>query len=289
MALKHFVLGGKNIAYSDTGAGAETVILVHCSGASHSVFKQLINVLSERYRVLAPDLAGYGASEAWPANESFDYHFDVALVQRLIALCRTPVHLIGYSYGGFLALETGASGQSVRSMVLLEPVALQLLRSGDHQRLQNEISAMGDRVVKFAKRGKLRRAASSYMSYWGGRMRWLLAPGRVKNAVQNTVHKTAMEFSSGYNAASDPELYRRIDCPVLLIGGSRTRDSAKAVLTILNQAISRSQCVWLKGASHLTLLKHNEIIGVINRWLEQTAEMTHSREAVEVESTLESQ
>lgn len=289
MALKHFVLGGKNIAYSDTGTGAETVILVHCSGASHRIFKGLIDALSERYRVLAPDLAGYGASETWPANESFDYHFDVKLVQRLIALCRTPVHLVGYSYGGFLSLEAALGDQKIRSMVLLEPVALNLLRNGDNQRLENEIRTMGDRLIKFAKRGQLRRAASSYMSYWGGSLRWLLAPGRIKNAVQNTVHKTAMEFSSGYNAVADPEVYGRIDCPVLLVGGSKTRDSAKAVLVMLNQAIARSQCVWLKGASHLSLLKHKDIYGVISQWLEQAAEMTDTSQAVEAEEVLELQ
>lgn len=286
MALKHLVLGGKNIAYRDTGAGAETVILVHCSGASHRIFNKLIDTLSEHYRVLAPDLAGYGASEAWPANEAFHYSFDVNIIKRLLAMSPNPTHIVGYSYGGFLALEAALSAQPIRSLVLLEPVALQLLRNNDNPRLLKEVDAMGERLMKFAKRGQTRRAAGAYMSYWAGPLRWLLTPGKTKSVVQNTVHKTAMEFSSGYDAATEPDHYESIQCPVLLIGGSRTRDLAKAVLAILSQALTRSQCVWLKGASHLTLLRDSSVNGLILHWLQETASMTPASRAQPVDDAL---
>lgn len=284
MALKHFVLGGKNIGYSDTGAGAETIILIHCSGASHRVFGELIETLSAHYRVLAPDLAGYGVSESWPVNESFHFKFDVNIIKRLISLSRTPVHLIGYSYGGFLALEAALICPEVRSLVLFEPVALQILRECDNPRLQKEVQTMGARLIKYAKAGQSRRAAKTYITYWGGYWRWLLMPRRYKNAVQRSVSKTAMEFASGYESATDLAQYQRIACPVLLVGGSHTRDSAKTVIHVLNQALVRSQCEWLKGATHLNLLRQNNVSHIVMQWLtgaKATVDVTTTEKTLE--------
>lgn len=269
MALKHFVLHGKNIAYSDTGAGAETVILVHCSGASHRIFKNLIASLSSHYRVLAPDLAGYGSSENWPANEAFHYSFDVKIISRLVALSKSPVHLVGYSYGGFLALELALQSQELQSMVLLEPAALQLLRDGEHAQLQHEVETMGERVLKSAKAGRTTRAASSYVNYWGGPFNWLLTPGRIKHSLCRTVHKTAMEFTSGYSAPASVERYQRIQCPVLVLSGSRTRTTAKTVADIVQRAINGAQRATINGARHLTLLRGNQVEQLLQQWLAQ--------------------
>lgn len=284
MALKHFVLGGKNIAYSDTGSGSETVILLHCSGSSHRIFKHIIESLSEQFRVLAPDLAGYGASEAWSENESFHYQYDIDLVQRLIALCRTPVHIIGYSYGGLLALEVAPGCDALRSMLLMEPAALQILRESDHSRLDREVETVGARVVKSAKARQMRRAAATYMSYWGGYWRWLLMSRDAKNRVQNTVHKAAMEFESVFSEASHLDYYRKVSCPVMLVGGNQTRDAAKAIIQILEQTLPKVETRWLKGASHLTLLRQTNIREIIDQWLLKVSNITTPRTEKAVEN-----
>lgn len=289
MALKHFVLGGKNISYSDTGAGAETVILIHCSGASHRIFNRLIEALSIHYRVLAPDLAGYGASESWPVNEAFHYQFDVNIIKRLVGLSSTPVHLVGYSYGGFLALEASLICSKVRSLLLLEPAVLHLLHSADDPRLQKEVHAVGERFIKYAKSGQTRRAARSYIVYWAGYLRWLLIPRRIKNTIQRSVSKTAMEFTSVFEASTDLSQYQGLECPVLLIAGSHTRESAKTVVRILDQSFAHSQCIWLKGANHMSLLQHNDVTEIVMQWLGQAQVPNETPSEKSVENVLEVQ
>src|SRR6185503_13326595 len=65
--LRSLTVDGRRIAYQDTGSGP-VVILAHCSGGSHREWASLVPELSTRYRVIVPDLLGYGASEPWPAN-----------------------------------------------------------------------------------------------------------------------------------------------------------------------------------------------------------------------------
>jgi len=67
---------GLNIFYREAGpANAPTVLLLHGYPTSSVMFRNLIPILSERYHVIAPDLPGYGYSDA-PAHDQFAYTFD---------------------------------------------------------------------------------------------------------------------------------------------------------------------------------------------------------------------
>lgn len=65
-----------SVFYREAGpADAPAVLLLHGFAASSHMFRDLIPVLAQRYRVLAPDLPGFGQTEVRPGAE-FDYTFD---------------------------------------------------------------------------------------------------------------------------------------------------------------------------------------------------------------------
>jgi pimeloyl-ACP methyl ester carboxylesterase len=67
---------GRRLFYRQAGpAGAPAVVLLHGFPASSFMFRDLIPLLADRYRVIAPDLLGFGLSDAPPADE-FPYSFD---------------------------------------------------------------------------------------------------------------------------------------------------------------------------------------------------------------------
>ena len=96
--------------YHDQGAGAP-VVLLHGSGPGVSAWtnwKRVMPALSDRFRVLAPDLAGFGYTE-----RKAELHYDIKLwVKHLIgfldALGLEKVSLVGNSFGGSLALAASA-------------------------------------------------------------------------------------------------------------------------------------------------------------------------------------
>jgi len=55
-------MAGWRVHYVDTGAGPP-VVMVHGSPISSYSFREQIAVLSARFRVVAPDLLGFGLSE----------------------------------------------------------------------------------------------------------------------------------------------------------------------------------------------------------------------------------
>jgi pimeloyl-ACP methyl ester carboxylesterase len=64
------------IFYRESGpAGAPTILLLHGFPTSSHMYRNLIPLLNEKYHVIAPDLPGFGYSDA-PNNTVFTYTFD---------------------------------------------------------------------------------------------------------------------------------------------------------------------------------------------------------------------
>jgi len=65
-----------NVFYRESGpVGAPTLLLLHGFPTSSHMYRNLIPILNKEYHVIAPDLIGFGFSDA-PAREKFRYTFD---------------------------------------------------------------------------------------------------------------------------------------------------------------------------------------------------------------------
>lgn len=96
---------GARLAYVEHGdPAAEPVFLLHGYPESHLAWRHQIPALAERYRVVAPDWLGWGASER-RLDLRFDYDTEVARLGRVLdALGLPSCNLFAHDYGGFLAL-----------------------------------------------------------------------------------------------------------------------------------------------------------------------------------------
>ena len=69
-------VAGVDIFYREAGpAQAPTILLLHGFPTSSHMFRDLIPLLSDRYRLVAPDYPGFGYSST-PGVREFDYTFD---------------------------------------------------------------------------------------------------------------------------------------------------------------------------------------------------------------------
>jgi pimeloyl-ACP methyl ester carboxylesterase len=69
-------VGDLDVFYREAGPkGAPAILLLHGFPTSSQMFRNLIPLLADRYRVVAPDYPGYGHSSV-PSRESFAYTFD---------------------------------------------------------------------------------------------------------------------------------------------------------------------------------------------------------------------
>ncbi|HEU5368084.1 MAG TPA: alpha/beta hydrolase [Ktedonobacterales bacterium] len=103
----------------------EPVILIHGSGAPAPISEMWARQrpLAERYRLLIVARRGYGDR---PVVMQTDVEGDV---QDVLALLGDGAHLVGFSYGGIVALVAAARRPAlVRSLTVIEPPALGVVR-----------------------------------------------------------------------------------------------------------------------------------------------------------------
>jgi len=122
---------GARIRFVEAGEGP-TLLLVHGYLASHVTWEDALGPLAERFRVIAPDLPGFGESEK-PSPSRFPYTFDAfaeSLVDLIAALGLTRVSVCGHALGGAVALVMAADHPDVVDrLALVSPVVYPQTRS----------------------------------------------------------------------------------------------------------------------------------------------------------------
>ena len=92
------VIDGRKVRYIDQGEG-EVVLLLHGWGVEASTYHLIIDHLSARFRVVAPDLPGFGGSEEPPVPWGVAEYAD--FTEKFIrALAIRPATVICHSNGG---------------------------------------------------------------------------------------------------------------------------------------------------------------------------------------------
>ena len=103
-------------------AGADRrarVIALHCSGAGGSQWAHFAEAAGDDYEVLTPELYGCESSGPWTGEHAFTMADEAARTLKLIDADSRPVHLVGHSYGGGVALHVAlARPRKIASMAL---------------------------------------------------------------------------------------------------------------------------------------------------------------------------
>lgn len=226
-------------------ADAPPLLLIH-GGRDHCRnWDWVARVLSDRFRIIAPDLRGHGDSQ-WAVGNAYamsDHVYDIlALVEQLNL---APVSIIGHSLGGAIALKyTGLCPEKVSKVIAIEGVgpAPDSLKDQDqataNQRMEHWVSTMQRLAAR-----KPRRYASQQEAI--ERMQQVNDHLSAEHAHHLAVHGSRQNEDGSYSWKYDPylsayhpfdmsaahtrQLWRSITCPVLLVRGEDSWASNPAV------------------------------------------------------------
>lgn len=112
------------LEYFEHGHGRETVVLVHGFQASARIWHEVQRALpAERYRSIAVNNRGAGASDAPPGEADFTIRkFASDLHELVVHLGLRDFTLVGHSMGGVTAMQFAVDHPALtRALVLLDP------------------------------------------------------------------------------------------------------------------------------------------------------------------------
>ena len=242
--------------YREAGAG-EPIVLLHCSSGSSGAWAPVMNHLGQDYRVLAPDLLGYGRTAPWPRDAPLGPDAELGVVEALLDVAGRPAHLVGHSYGGTVALGAARRyPRRVASLTLIEPVAFHLLRRADEPDGWREIAALAERHVVLVGEGRDAAAAEAFATYWTGPKAWQQMPDAARDSVVRTAAKVAAEWRLMFASEDDRDAIAGIGAPTLLICGGRTRTPARRVVEVLRRVVPHALHHEIADAGHMSPLTH---------------------------------
>ena len=160
-------VAGKPIFVAETGSGP-TIVMLHGGGpgaSGVSNYSRNIDALAQDFRVIVPDLPGYGRS-AKGVDQSDPFGYLANMIRGLLdELGIAAAHLIGNSYGGAVALRLALdTPHRVGKLVLMGPGGIGTTRAAPTAGLKSLLSYYGGDGPS---RDKLATFIRNYLVYEG--------------------------------------------------------------------------------------------------------------------------
>ena len=131
-----------------TAGHGPAVLLLHGYPQTHLIWRHLAPAWAQRFAVVAPDLKGYGASDApAPAPDSSNYS-KRAMAAELVALMRALGHerfaVVGHDRGGRVAYRLALDHpQAVTRLVTLDIIPTGASLGGGDARVRDQYLSLG--------------------------------------------------------------------------------------------------------------------------------------------------
>jgi pimeloyl-ACP methyl ester carboxylesterase len=265
--------------------GAEPAVLVHGLGGSATNWTDVMGLLRDRVDALAPDLPGFGWSPPPPGDDySLRGH-----AQAVTALVESrgagPVHLLGNSLGGTVALVVAATRPDlVRTLTLVSP-ALPVLRPRPSNAHLPALALpfAGQRLA--ARLGRFpveQRVRATLALCWADPTR--VPPQRVEEAMAEAERRARLDHESDAMLASLRSLltaYVRprawplwrlaelVRAPTLLVYGLADRLVDPRTSRRAARAMPQARLVLLPDSGHVSQMEHPEVVaGAVRRLLD---------------------
>jgi 2-hydroxymuconate-semialdehyde hydrolase len=214
-------VNGIRTNYHDVGSGSP-VLLIHGSGPGVSAWvnwRSIIPTLSQRHRVIAPDVVGFGYTDYPPHAEYNRNLWQSHIIGFLDALSLERVSIVGNSFGGDVAMWLAIDvPDRVDKMVLMGSSVVTF-----------DLTPELDEVWGLEVTVEAMRKALTLFAYNQGLVTDELVDTRLRAYARNGVHQAYLSMFPAPrqrwidSLASDPDKVAKVSHPTLVIHG---RDDA---------------------------------------------------------------
>jgi pimeloyl-ACP methyl ester carboxylesterase len=244
---------GTRFVYLEGGNGAP-LVLVHGFGADKDNFTRIARYLTPHYRVIIPDLVGFGESSHL---SDVDYHY-AAQAQRLHAFTQalglSRLDIGGNSMGGGIAMSFAAQHpQEVASLWLIDCAGI---AEAPPSELATTIASTGNNPLMITQESDYPAFIKFVMSdppYIPGSVMNVLARERIANQ--------ALERQVFQQIATDSvsAAVKGLATPTLIVWGAEDRALSVGAVPILKALLPNAQAIVMPHVGHAPMLERPEL------------------------------
>jgi pimeloyl-ACP methyl ester carboxylesterase len=239
-------------------ASSRAVLCLHCSTGSSRQWRSLAGALGEEYRIIAPDLLGYGENAPWTPGHGLRLETEVRRLLPWILSAPGPVDVVAHSFGAAVAVKLALTHpDKVRSLTLYEPVLIGLLTEDDATAL-DEITMVSGRVGGALSDGDTDAAARHFVDFWSGAGTWSGMGETRREGVRTRIEKVRADFGALLTDDTTLSDLERLDIPVLCLSGNRSPAATRRVADRLADAFPDARTRRFEEAGHMGPITHAE-------------------------------
>lgn len=250
---KTIAVDGETWHYLDGGPpGADVLLMIHGFGGDKDNWTRFARALTEDYRVIAPDLPGFGESK-WYADRDYSLIPQRDRLADLVAaLGLARIHLIGNSMGGQLAgLYTHEYPADVVSLALVTNAGVNFPVESDFQRAlaqgENPLVPRSpddfDQLLEYV-------AHKELFIPWP--LRGVLAQRAAGRAKENQSIFAALR--SDTTSSLEP-LLQDVEIPVLIVWGEYDRVLDVSSVERMRPLLPQAEVVVMEDTGHVPMLE----------------------------------
>ena len=268
-----FTFRGLRARYRSWGRG-QPVLFLHSGGSSGQQWERAAGPLADVCKLIAPDLLGFGETEAWSEPGGLTHDLQAAFVAAVIehAAGAEAVDVVGHSYGGATAIRLALGfPDKVRSLVLIEPIASCLLEdAGDPMHAESVRIA---RVFLAAIReGRPALGWEAFIDSRNGPGAWRRLSADRQQHFLDQSHRTGEAFLSNLNNRTTLDECRGIAIPITLVSGAATTAPDRRVTEVLCDTLKAAEHIVVPDAGHMSPLTHaREVASIVAAHLRRHA------------------
>jgi pimeloyl-ACP methyl ester carboxylesterase len=243
------------IDYEVSGDGP-TIVFVPGSCSTGAAWRPVMTALGIRFRCVTTSLLGYGrtAERRTPSDPSISHEVDV--LETVIHEAGGPVHLVGHSFGGLVAIAVALRNRvPLASLAVLEAPAAELLRdSGERQQYWAFREMTDDYFAAFANGNT--EAIATMIDFYGGVGCFASWPSRVRAYAVEKTAVNILDWVSAYQFPLSGAALRSIDVPVLVLWGEASHPAVQRANALLSKFIIQAVSAEIEGAAHFMIATH---------------------------------
>ncbi|USG60860.1 alpha/beta hydrolase [Sneathiella marina] len=235
------------------------VMALHGSASSSKQWQSLCEILEDRFHVITPDLPGYGDRPATGSQKGFAADAD-PIIQEIEELGQ-PVHLVGHSYGGAVAMKVAILRPDLLvSLTVYEPVLFCLLRNttDQNQKFVSEMEAVAKSLQNAIAMNTPESGMATFIDYWNGEGTWQQLPTTAREKFVSKIDAVAQNFVRSFEETVTLQDLAIIDVPTMMMVGLESREVTQQISSMIAQVIPNAKLALMPGLDHMAPVDASE-------------------------------